>query len=139
MLCAGCSRKAINGLWSDLKTLSAEDLEAELDRLDGHLAAALANKLERPTALKRKGKAKKSAAMPKDDLPATRIAFELTNINGLSEAQAITALSQALLHNGVSASKLPDDKGQRLADWLEALLDHVPGSVVMDAALKAAR
>jgi hypothetical protein len=58
---------------------------------------------------------------------------------GLSERDAVSAMTAALREKGVDAAKIPDPGGKSLTEWVEALLERVSGAVVMGAAQRIAR
>jgi hypothetical protein len=58
----------------------------------------------------------------------------LTEELGLSERDAVSALTASLRHKGIDAAKIPSAGGENLTQWVETLLDRVSGAVVMGAA-----
>jgi hypothetical protein len=74
------------------------------------------------------------AAALRANSPAARIAHHLTGKLGLSEHEAVSALTARLREKGVDPTKIPDAGGKGVDQWIEALLERVSGAVVMGAA-----
>jgi hypothetical protein len=126
MLCAVSSKKTLLGLWADLKAASKAEFESELARAQAALAGAMDAGPAQP--------ARRRMQPPRDDRPASRIAHRLGGELGLSDREAVAALTSSLREKGVEADKIPDAGRGNLTDWLEALLERVSGAVVMGAA-----
>ena len=129
MLCAVSSRKTLLALWSDLKAASKAEFEAELAKAQEAIAGAMGGgKAPQPRLQQPRAQA------PRDDRPVSRIAHHLTDKLGLSEKEAVAALTASLRDRGVEGAKIPSAERRNLTDWLEALLERVSGAVVMGAA-----
>jgi hypothetical protein len=63
-----------------------------------------------------------------------RISHHLTGTVGLTEREAIAALTARLREKGIDAAKIPDAAGISLTEWVGALLERVSGAVVMGTA-----
>jgi hypothetical protein len=128
MLCAVSSKKTLLGLWADLKAVSKAEFESELVKVQEALRRATAGEAATmPTA-------PEPAQRVRSGTPAARIAHRLTGELGLSERDAVSALTSCLRQKGIDAAKIPDATGRSLTQWVEALLERVSGAVVMGAA-----
>jgi hypothetical protein len=128
MLCAVSSKKTLLGLWADLKAASKTQFESELAKAQETIAKATADAdTPAPPARSPRSRGLRSAT------PAARIVHRLTEEVGLSEREAISALTAGLREKGVDAAKIPSGS-ENLTQWVEALLERVSGAVVMGAA-----
>lgn len=83
-----------------------------------------------------KARKKKVVAVPADDRPVTRIAFELEHNKKLSSGAGQQWIAEILIERGYAPDLIPAGKPNLVA-WLEELLKSVPSADVMDAAKQA--
>ena len=113
------SRESLLTLWTDLSQLNRDDFLALLDQLQ-------APKKARP-------RTKKVPAVPADDRPVTRIAFELQHNKKLTASVAQRRVAEILVERGYPLESIPAPQ-RSLVSWIDALLRSVPSAEVMDAA-----
>jgi hypothetical protein len=128
MLCAVSSKKTLLALWSDLKSASKAEFEIELAKAQDAIAKATGD-----TATPAPARPPRAQA-PRGNTPAARIVHHLTEKLGLTDREAVAALTASLREKGTEAAKIPDTGGKNLSGWVEALLERVSGAVVMGAA-----
>lgn len=108
-------------LRSDISGLSDTQFSDLLDTIGG----------KKPKQTKKP--APKKTPLPADDRPVTRIAHLLRIKLGFSDAQAVLALRDILIADGVRAELIPTP-AEPLEAWLDLLLYQVSDSKVMTAA-----
>jgi hypothetical protein len=122
---ASYSKRALLGLWADLRELRKEEFERVIEG-----------------AAKPKGAAKKkkgiAAAPLSPDRPASRIAQLMLEECGLSPSGAVDALRAQLATQGIRASHIPALTGTSFESWLSKLFKTVPSSHVLHAAVTLA-
>jgi hypothetical protein len=129
MLCVVSSKKTLLGLWADLKAASKAEIESELAKAQQAIAKATADAGTSPPL----ARPPRSRSGPRSASPAARIVHRLTEEVGLSEREAVDALTADLRDKGIDAAKIPA-AGENFTQWVEALLERVSGAVVMGAA-----
>ena len=122
-LCAKHTKRSLVELWNDIRLLSREEFETELNRLFD----AQRSTTQKPVRAK-------TGNFPGGNDPAARIASLLRATMGLTEKQARALVTQALVARGYPASDIPSPGKKNFEQWLSELLRVVPSSEVMDVA-----